>query len=220
MPASNRIAVCTYLLAAINLGVFALVNALPLGHALSIDSQVLTHPWSLLTYAFVHSGALHLAINVAFLLALGKWLESILPRRIILITYLAGALAGALAFAAINYVANADFTLCGASAAVLALATLAAGARRLTIKVLAYNVPFRHLAFVIIALICLSLLVGGNTAGDVAHLAGVAIGLLMHRFLPTDAPADAIIDKVHQSGYASLTPAERDSLFNASKKRR
>ena len=51
-------------------------------------------PWRLLSYAFLHGGAMHLLFNLYALIAIGPALERILGSRRFLLVYLVSALAG------------------------------------------------------------------------------------------------------------------------------
>ena len=77
------------------------------------------HPWTLLTYQFLHGGFLHLAVNGAMLAALGNGIEPLLrPARFVAYFLICGALA-ALAEYALHPMSDAVFV--GASGSISGL---------------------------------------------------------------------------------------------------
>src|SRR6185437_6818119 len=76
--------------------------------------------WRLLASAFLHGGAIHLAVNMYSLWMLGPMLEAILGRRRFILLYGASALGGALASAFLHTGANSSV---GASGAIWGLMT-------------------------------------------------------------------------------------------------
>jgi membrane associated rhomboid family serine protease len=77
-----------------------------------------SHPWTLLTYAFLHEGWLHLGLNVVVLSALGTPVARRLGGMRFLALFAAGAVAGALMHLAVHPTGVAP--LIGASASVSA----------------------------------------------------------------------------------------------------
>ena len=75
----------------------ALVPALAPALAFVPDAgQALRHPWTWVTYAFVHAGLLHLAFNMMVLYALGCRVEERMGSRAFILFYLYCAVGGAL----------------------------------------------------------------------------------------------------------------------------
>ena len=77
------------------------------------------HPWSIVSYLFIHINVLHLTVNMLWLLAFGTMLEKTAGRGALLSAFAAGAVAGAVVFA---LAAPGGGYLIGSSAAVLAVA--------------------------------------------------------------------------------------------------
>ena len=210
----------TYALIGVNVMVFALIIGGGFGDVLVLDNKVLSHPWTLLSYGFAHSEPLHLAVNMVVLMAMGRWLERNVSRRAMLAAYISGTLAGGLVFVGLNALAGGTMQLCGASAAVLALASMAAQTRRaVQVEAFGRRVSVRMMSYVLVAVIVASLIVGGNIGGNAAHLAGVAVGMAIGRKLMQSPDTEAIRAKIERSGYASLSESERETLFNESKKK-
>ncbi|MET0592520.1 MAG: rhomboid family intramembrane serine protease [Polyangiaceae bacterium] len=77
-----------------------------------IPSLLLTRPWTILTYAFLHQGAIHIFFNMLVLFMFGPRVEIQLGSRSFLILYLASAISGAL----LSYITPHDHIV-GASGA-------------------------------------------------------------------------------------------------------
>ena len=209
----------TYVLVGVNIVMFALMNSGVMSEALVLDSEVLSQPWTLLSYGFAHSLPLHLAVNMVVLAATGRWLERRVSRWMILSAYVGGTLAGGLVFVGLNALVGDEMQLCGASAAVLALAAMTAQARReLRVGAFGRRISVRTVSYVLVAVIVASLIFGGNTGGNAAHLAGVDVGMALGRKLRQTPDTEAIIEKMERSGYASLSDSERSALFNESRR--
>lgn len=144
---------------------------------------VLTHPWVLLTHAFIHEGLFHLIWNMMALYWFGRIVEDLIGRRHLVLVFFQGVLAGALFYIGfaqfVPWMSGGSMAI-GASAAVMAMllcaATLAPdyGMRLILIG----NVPIKYLAA---ALLLLDLLFAGqnsNTGGRIAHLGGALWGYL------------------------------------------
>ena len=119
--------------------------------------------WMLFTSIFLHASILHLGGNLLFLLVFGTILEEKVSRKRWLVTYLASGLTGAVAFLLLGPYLGQEIGL-GASGAIYGLLGAAGGARG---------------AVLVIFLLGLNLFSGG---GEIAHIAGLAIGLIFHRW--------------------------------------
>ena len=216
--------VCTtYALIGVNVVMFALMNSEACYVALVLDNEVLLHPWTLFSYGFTHSEPLHMAVNMAVLAVVGRWLEQRMSCKMLMMAYLAATAAGGLVFVGLNALVGGSMQLCGASAAVLALTSMAAQARR-EVKVEAFGrrLSVRVASYILVAPVVVSLIIGSNTGGNAAHLAGVAVGIFIGRSLfqaPDTEAIKAIKAKMSRSGFASLSESERSTLFNESKKK-
>ena len=167
---------------------------------------VLLHPWTILTHMFLHEGLWHIVWNMLFLFWFGRIFSNFLGERRVLPLYLAGGLAGALAyFVSANLLTYGvgSYAL-GASAAIMAI-TAAAGAiapnyemRLLFIG----DVKLKYIVAVLIFLDIISIPNGSNTGGHFAHLGGALFGFLYINRL--------------QSGIDYLGPITRvlDKFFN------
>lgn len=169
--------------------------ALPRGSArtgwmawLSLSSQwgqLLRHPWTLLTYMFLHDGLWHLLFNMLMLYWGGvlclRYLGSRRFGRIYFVSGVAGALLYLLVYNVFPVGRLQVSTLVGASAAVLGVFTaVAAYAPRQEVSfwlVRTFTVQIRYvaMAFVLIDLLSIP---ASNAGGHIAHLGGIATGWL------------------------------------------
>ncbi len=163
-------------------GVFSFPSWISLSSNLS---DVLYKPWTLLTYAFVHSGFVHLFFNMLILNFSGRLFLTFFTQRQLLGAYIFGAV-----FSGIVYVLVYSFfglqnnTIVGASGAIMALLVATATyAPFMNIRLLLIgNVKLWHVTGVIILLDLLQILTE-NTGGHIAHLAGSFFGFLFVKLL-------------------------------------
>ena len=148
--------------------------------------SVLTHPWSVVTYMFVHGGFLHVLVNMLFLFFFGPPLERKWGSREFLKFYLVAGAGGALIsflFLPLPMVA-ADTRVVGASGAVFGV-MLAFALNWPEAKVWIWGLlPVRAKWFVgvlVLFTVYASFTSGGNVA-HWAHLGGLATGFLYLRW--------------------------------------
>ncbi len=164
---------------------------------LALTPEGLKHgyAWTLLTYAFLHGGIIHLLFNVLFLYLLGRELLPLLgPPRLLVVCGVAAA-AGGLAWF-VTHRNGINTGLVGASGMVLALFIIFAcfhAEREVTFLlffVLPVTVKPRIVAWVLVGVESLGFLFselpGGRFDTGIAysaHLGGVLTGWLYHRYL-------------------------------------
>lgn len=150
----------------------------------SNPSIFLHHPWSIITYMFMHGNLMHLLMNMLIFFFMGKLFEQYLGKKKLLNTYILGGIFGAVLFMVAHNVfpllrEQGHLPMVGASASVMAiLAGIATYAPN--IEVLVFGV-FRLKLFVIAiiygALDMLSLGAQDGVA-HFAHLGGALWGFL------------------------------------------
>jgi len=153
--------------------------------ALSSDGAVLLrHPWTLLTYAFVHENFFHILFNMLNLYWFGQIIREYLGDRRLISLYVLGALAGGVFFLlAYNFLpvfqGRIGQPVIGASAAVTAI--IVAAATLLPdytfMLILLGPVKIKWIAAVVV-IISLAGINGGNPGGEITHLGGALMGFL------------------------------------------
>ena len=146
---------------------------------------LLGHPWTPLTYMFLHAGPFHILWNMLALYVFGKIFINFYSVRHFMGIYFWGGLFGALFFvAAYNifpyFAPMVDETsLVGASAAVLAI-VVAAAVRAPDYRInLLFIGSVRLATFALVTvLISFLLIAGDNAGGSFAHLGGAFAGWL------------------------------------------
>lgn len=235
--------------------------------------ELLYRPWTLITYFFTHEGFFHILFNMLFLYWFGMIIMEFLGSEKLVSLYVLGGLAGGILYILIyntlpyfnDRVAVAQ--MLGASAGVYAVVV---GAATFTPNysislILLGPVRIKYIAIFYI-IVSFAGTVGPNAGGDLAHLAGAALGFVFikqlqrgndwgkpitsfltfvksffvqqpkvrvtHRsntakangrprangtFSNRQEEIDAILDKISESGYDSLSREEKQKLFDASK---
>jgi membrane associated rhomboid family serine protease len=151
----------------------------------SDTSTLLTRPWTILTYMFVHKGFLHLLFNMLWLFWFGKMFQESLSRARLSAVYILGGLTGAaiymLAYNIFPAFQEAKFEsiAIGASASVMAIVFAVAfynPQRKLRLAFIG-DVKLIHIALISIIVDVISL-PSGNAGGHIAHLGGALYGYL------------------------------------------
>lgn len=154
-------------------------------------------PWTLLTYAFVHAGVIHLIFNLIVLFFVGQLFNTYFTSKQFLTVYLLGAVFGGLFFIIGTQFLNTGSVLVGASAAVMApLIGLAVFSPRMNVRLaLIGNVQLWHIALFIIVLDVIQLSTS-NVGGHLAHLGGAISGVLYIKLLQSGLDLSIIFDRI------------------------
>ena len=139
--------------------------------------HLLTHPWQIFTYAFIHGNFIHFIINILLLAMAGKLFKEFFSTRDLLGLYLSAALVGGLCFVIACGVINAYGILSGCSAPVMALIVApAVYAPNYEIYLtLIGRVKLKWIALVYVVITLLNMF-SVNWAGQFAHLGGILTG--------------------------------------------
>jgi len=148
-------------------------------------SKIVTKPWSLITYMFLHTSFLHILFNMIWLYFGGRIFLEYLNNRKLLSTYLLGGLAGGLLYIlAFNALPVFQDILpvskaLGASASVLAiLIAIATYVPNYTVRLFVLgDVKLKYIAIFSVAMDVISI-PSGNAGGHIAHLGGALFGYL------------------------------------------
>jgi membrane associated rhomboid family serine protease len=144
------------------------------------------HPWTVLTYAFVHQNFFHILFNMLNLYWFGQILREYLGDKRLVSIYILGALAGAAAFLlAFNFLpvlqpgAIAGQGVIGASAAVIAVVVAAATLLPDYTFMLILLGPVK-IKWIAAALVLISIggINQGNTGGEITHIGGALLGFV------------------------------------------
>lgn len=208
--------------------IYALLTWLELPASLA---ALLIRPWTIFTYMWTQYDVLHLMLNMLWFYWFATMFTTCRPRGAALLSlYIAGGLAGAVLYIAVNLISpTTGGALIGSSAAVMAIVTAVA---LLMPRVRMQLLFLGGIEVRWIALATLLIMLAGTDAGNLgsllAHLGGVLAGGIWaiasirrtmnkkQATVGTSSAAtslDTILDKIRKSGYSSLTPDERDRLF-------
>lgn len=183
----------------INVGVFLLlrltsvllmlfnVDSMPLLHTVQMPSSpllLLSRPWTLVTYMFVHYDLLHILFNMLWLYWFGRMFLNYFDARKLFGVYLLGGIFGALLFmVAYNlFPYYADTVSCsyllGASASVMAVVFgVSFYARDAEVMLFLFGrIKIFYLALLTLLLDLLSI-TSGNAGGHLAHIGGALFGI-------------------------------------------
>jgi len=191
----------------INLGVFVLFLLLrivgflfkiPMSEAFSqwtaLPSNLgtlVTRPWTLITYMFLHEGFLHILFNMLWLFFAGRLFMEYMGGRRLLSTYILGGLAGGILYI-VAYNLFPIFSEAvvisnnrGASAGVMAIVIgVATYAPRYPVKIFfTFNAQLWMIAAAALLMDLIYLGDGNNAGGHIAHLGGALFGYLSVRQL-------------------------------------
>lgn len=170
----------------------------------SNPADLLWKPWSLITYAFLHAGFLHVLFNMLMLVFTGRLFLTFFTQKQMFGLYLLSAIFAGLIFI-LSYNTLPLLTqlgtskMVGASAAIMAvLIATAVYAPYYQVRLLLIGtVKLWHIAIVFVVLDLISASVG-NSGGHLAHLAGALFGFLYIKLLKSGTdlsqPVSAIID--------------------------
>lgn len=224
---------------ALHLCVWCGVDARDAVYAVTLPTtvgEILSRPWTLLSYMFVHWDVLHLLVNMLWLVCFGRILARTGLTRQVLPIYICGGFGGAIAFVTTATLHGGFGILAGASAAVMGIICAAAVLRpRTRLSLMLFGeVNLYVIAIAVIALYIIAEITSLPTC--IAHAGGAAGGAafaLVYKALRHRAPRsrtddnddtdieaqlDEILDKVRRGGYGSLSSYERRRLFELSKK--
>ena len=154
-------------------------------------ATLVTRPWTLVTYMFLHEGFLHIFFNLLVLFFSGRlFMEYFNGRRLLSTFLLGGVIGGAIyvifynvfpAFSDVLSISNNR----GASAGVMAiLIAIAAYVPRFPVKLFfVLNVELWVVAALVLLMDLISIGDGNNMGGHIAHLGGALFGYLSIRQL-------------------------------------
>src|SRR5919106_2329072 len=145
-----------------------------------VPRDAVIHPWTFLTYMFVHGGVLHLAFNLLLLFMVGSPVEERMGSRGFITYYLVCGLGGAVLSFGLQQVVQVGTTV-GASGAIYGVLLAFAWFwpdQRIVVFPLPVPIPIK---WMVVFLVAVSLLMasagGGDGIAHLAHLGGFAGGV-------------------------------------------
>ncbi len=230
-----------------------LVFNLPVGHwwqYLALPGEffnLLRQPWSIITYAWVHTELVGFLINLLMLYFIGRLFLIYEKEKKLLRLFFAGILSGALSFLLSYYFLPFLYSderqayLTGISGGfVIWLAYLAAKYPDYEVHISVFgNWKIKYLFFFLL-FFDLVLLNYSNSGGHVAHLGAMATGWIFGKTgikksigsistknkiydnykTANEKKIDRILEKINRSGYESLTEKEKEILYRESQRNR
>lgn len=160
--------------------------------AVSANIDVLvSRPWTLLTYMFLHTEFMHILFNMLWLYWFGTIFVQYLSQRQLLGTYIFGGIAGGLFYvAAFNLfpvfgIARDMSIALGASASVLAIVVaISFYVPEYTIRLLFFGpVKIKYIA-IFTVILDVFMISSSNAGGHLAHLGGALWGFLWIKMIP------------------------------------
>jgi len=178
----------------------------------------LTKPWSIVTYAFLHAGIMHIVSNMIILYFAGRYFVSYISGKKALTVYFLGAIFGALLymvsynfFPAFSNTGNVP--LVGASASVMAiLIAITAYIPNMTVRLMFLgNIKFWWIAafFVIMDVMQIR---GDNAGGHLAHLGGAIFGYLYTAQLKRGNDIGAWFERIGDAFTQMFAPKKKSPL--------
>ena len=196
---------------------------------LSLDLNILTKPWSIISYAFIHQGLFELIFMIFLLLFTTNSISNLLGQKISINLFFTGIFLGGI----IYLFSGSQSPLIGASAGISSLLMfLLLLSPDLGLRVFRFTIKYKYLMAFILFTDFLKLISPGQF-GVYSHLGGYLVGAYYYyslyglpKFTKRTSPqskrysnenkqtkVDQILDKISKSGYDSLDKDEKEYLF-------
>ncbi len=208
-----------------NMGIFLLSVALfyqfklgsfdyPTWLALSSDPiTALTRPWTLLTYAFFHSGILHLFFNMMVLNFSSRLFLTFFTQKQYLGLYILSAIFSGIVFVIAFFLLSKTSLIVGASASIMALLVATTTYQPLMeFKFLLIGyVKLWHITGVVLLLFLLQIGID-NTGGHIAHFSGAFFGYIYIKLLQSGTDLSRIVNSLIEF-FANLFSPKKATPF-------
>ncbi len=164
-------------------------------------SEVLSKPWTLLTYGFTHYSFIHLFFNMIVLYFFGRSFSNLFKKDISLKVYILGILSGGLAFVFVYNLFPSGLLktvgpLVGASAGVRAVILfLCTYLPNKEVRFFTFQFPLKYIG---IAMVVFDVpgLFSQNSGGSVAHFGGYILGYFYARQFQKGTDIGEFIDRI------------------------
>jgi len=150
----------------------------------SNPAHLLWKPWSLFSYAFFHSGIMHIVFNMIVLNFSGRLFMTYFTAKQLLGLYVLSAVFAGICYMLVFYVLNINAPIVGASAAIMAILVATTTYHPLMdLRLLLIgNVKLWHVTAVIIFIVLVQLR-SENMGGHISHLSGALFGFIFIKLL-------------------------------------
>lgn len=183
---------------------FALLSLLGVNidhiHYVSLSSNpanLLWKPWSLLSYAFFHSGIMHIIFNMIVLNFSGRLFMTYFTSKQLLGLYVLSAIFAGICYILVFYVLTINAPIVGASAAIMAILVATTTYHPLMdLRLLIIgNVKLWHITAVIV-IVDLMQLRSENMGGHISHLSGAFFGFIFIKLLQNGTDLSNVVTRV------------------------
>ena len=165
-----------------NVNEFSVINLFDISPNLT---DLISKPWSLITYGFFHSDLWHLIGNMVILYLSGSVVLNLFGSERLIKVFILGILFGSLAYL-ISYnlfpvFNNIKSSMIGSSAGVMAVFIfLASYSPSYSFRILTFDIKIIYIASFLVLLDIIQI-PGGNSGGHIAHLGGAFLGYFYHK---------------------------------------
>ena len=195
----------------------------------SLESDFLSKPWSILTYAFIHEGLFELIFMIILLVFSSNSISNLLGKKITINLFFLGIFFGGVAY----LFSGSQGSLIGSSAGTSSLLFfLLLLSPNLGVKIFRFTIEFKYIMAFILFTDFLKLISPGQF-GVYSHIGGYLVGIYYYyslygfpkkvsvknykkrktNFRNKQNKIDIILDKISKSGYDSLSDEEKQYLF-------
>jgi membrane associated rhomboid family serine protease len=183
---------------------FALLSLLGVNidyiHYVSLSSNpadLLWKPWSLLSYAFFHSGIMHIIFNMIVMNFSGRLFMTYFTSKQLLGLYILSAIFAGICYILVFYVLSINAPIVGASAAIMAILVATTTYHPLMdLRLLIIgNVKLWHITAVII-IVDLMQLRSENMGGHISHLSGAFFGFIFIKLLQNGTDLSTVVTRI------------------------
>ena len=163
----------------------------------SNPTDLLWKPWSLFSYAFFHTGIMHIVFNMIVLNFAGRLFMTYFTAKQLFGLYVLSAIFAGISYVLVFYLLNISAPIIGASAAIMAiLVAVTTYYPLMQIRLLIIgNVKLWHITAVII-IVDLMQLRSGNMGGHISHLSGALFGFIFIKLLQNGTDLSKVVARV------------------------
>ena len=195
----------------------------------SLETNFLTKPWSILTYAFIHQGLFELIFMIILLVFSTNSIANLLGKKITINLFFLGIFFGGIAY----LLSGSKGSLIGSSAGISSLLFfLLLLSPNLGVRIFRFTIEFKYIMAFILFTDFLKL-ISPSEFGVYSHIGGYLVGIYYYyslygfpkkvsvqnhkkrqtNFRNKQNKIDMILDKISKSGYDSLSDEEKEYLF-------